>query len=345
MVLSFVSLSISLPLSTLKHVISTTRERTKRNFCWRQTEEIARCTMEPMIGQGKSRQEEHRTQRGRRGKDRSLLRKLEGSAEQQEGIEPIVDLCVRRLREELCDDHRPSVATTRLQSARRGPAMAWHAQARARAHRPTRPWHSGPGSGRRRGFLADGPRGRVQPRRRGCDPTTGSGAGHGGAGSYRPRAVQDTASPGAAQAGASGTLGRLPARARPSSASARSALVHDRPQPRPRRGGTASPDVGAAGHRRGGTASRRRLDRSPHGAAASVARPPGAGASAAGAPAQGRALRLLGSDANGGGPAAGATGLSLGHGAGVEAPSAGPDVGPARPGRRGQIWLGAGACF
>lgn len=207
---------------------------------------------EPMIGQGKSRQEEHRTQRGRRGKDRSLLRKLEGSAEQQEGIEPIVHLCVRRLREELCDDHRPSVATTQLQSARRGPAMAWHAQARARAHRPTRPWHSGPGSGRRRGFLADGPRGRVQPRRRGCDPTTGSGAGHGGAGSYRPRAVQDTASPGAAQAGASGPLGRLPARARPSSASARSALVHGRPQPRPRRGGTASPDVGAAARLVGG---------------------------------------------------------------------------------------------
>ena len=293
-----------------------------------------------MIGQGKSRQEEHRTQRGRRGKDRSLLRKLEGSAEQQEGIEPIVHLCVRRLREELCDDHRPSVATTQLQSARRGPAMAWHAQARARAHRPTRPWHSGPGSGRRRGFLADGPRGRVQPRRRGCDPTTGSGAGHGGAGSYRPRAVQDTASPGAAQAGASGPLGRLPARARPSSASARSALVHGRPQPRPRRGWHGEPRRG-----RGGTASRRRLDRSPHGTAASVARPPGAGASAAGAPAQGRALRLLGSGANGGGPAAGATGLSLGHCAGAEAPSAGPDVGPARPGRHDQIWLGAGACF
>jgi hypothetical protein len=59
------SLSISLPLSILQHVISTTRERTERNFCWKQTEEIARYTMELMIGQGKSRQEEHRTQRGR----------------------------------------------------------------------------------------------------------------------------------------------------------------------------------------------------------------------------------------------------------------------------------------
>lgn len=32
--------------------------------------------------------------------------------------------------------------------------------------------------------------GRVRPRRRGRDPTTGSGAGHGGAGMTRPRAVQ-----------------------------------------------------------------------------------------------------------------------------------------------------------